>query len=585
MTEHRSPSAQQTSHDDLSQEQDIMQPWLKNYPTDVPHELGEFEFENLGEYLEDIFTRYAALPAFTNFGVTLTFADIKQRSQVFAAYMTQVLGYKKGDRFAIMMPNLLQFPIVYYACLQAGIEVVNINPLYTARELEHQLHDSEVKGIIIAENFAHTLADVREQLPKLKHIIISRIGDELGALKGMLANIIVRYVKKLVPNYYFESTIDYKHIIREGGKLTFVPADVAYDDVAMLQYTGGTTGVAKGAMLTHRNLLANAKQIDFWIGSRVTEKSVILITALPLYHVFCCTVNTLCFPSRAMHTILITNPRDMKSFVKTLKKYPFTVMTVVNTLLKGLLHAPGFKELDFSSLKFVVAGGMPLEKIVAEQWKAVTGNVVIEGYGLTETSPIVTVNLLDNSDYTAGIGYPLPGTYVSIRDEDGEPVACNTAGEMWVKGPQVMKGYWKQEKESKNVLSEDGWLKTGDMAIMDERGFLRIVDRKKEMILVSGFNVYPSEIENVILEFEDILEVACVGIPDAKTGERVKAFIVLKENRQKNEQTLRAYLRENLTAYKRPKEIEYIDELPKSSVGKILRKELVKREKLKNKYK
>lgn len=553
-------------------------PWLAHYPAAVPHDLGEFEFNNIGEYLHDMFSRYRDLPAYTNYEKTLTFGQIEEKARDFAAYLTKGLGYQPGDRFAIMMPNLLQFPIAFYGCLLAGVEVVNVNPLYKARELEHQLHDSGAKGILIAENFAHTLAEARHQLPELNDIMVTRFGDELGFVKGSIINITVRYILRLVPNYHFTEVIDYKKAMIKAKSLEFAPPELSLDDVAMLQYTGGTTGVAKGAMLTHKNLLANAKQIKFWIDDAITEQSLVLITALPLYHVFCCTVNCLCFPSLGMHTVLITNPRDMKSFVKTLKKYPFAVMTVVNTLLKGLLHAPGFKDLDFSNLQFVVAGGMALEKVVAEQWQEVTGNVVIEGYGLTETAPLVSVNLLFNDNYTGGIGYPVPGTTVSIRDEKGAVVPYGEPGEMWVKGPQVMKGYWKQAQETKDSFSKDGWFKTGDMATMDERGFLTIVDRKKDMVIVSGFNVYPSEVEAVILEHQDVLEVACIGLPSEDTGEMVKAFIVLKEGRTLTEKTLREFVKEGLTRYKRPKRYEFVEELPKSNVGKILRRELIRME-------
>ncbi|MBV7435056.1 AMP-binding protein [Cardiobacteriaceae bacterium TAE3-ERU3] len=549
-------------------------PWLQNYPEGRPGDIPVFRYNNLAEYLREVFSKYKTLPAFTNFGVTKSFGEIENAASAFAAYLQKELGYKKGDRLAIMMPNLIQFPVCMYGCILAGVEVVNVNPLYTARELEHQLHDAEVKGIVIAENFAHTLADVHAQLPALKNIIVTKFGDELGFLKGFALNFAIRHIKKLVPNYYLPEVIDYKVVIDKGRKLSLDEVALELDDVAMLQYTGGTTGVAKGAMLTHRNILANVEQIDLWIGDEVNEESMILITALPLYHIFCCTVNCLLFPGKAMHSILITNPRDMKSFVKTLGKYPFAVMTGVNTLFKGLLHAEGFDKLDFSTLQFVISGGMPLEKVVSQHWQEVTGNVLVEGYGLTETSPVVCVNWLYNDHYTDSIGYPLPSTEIMLSDEEGNPVGIDEPGEMWVRGPQVMKGYWNQPQENKNSITEDGWLKTGDMAKMNEHGMFKIVDRKKDMILVSGFNVYPTEVEGVLMEHPAILEVGCASVPSDDTGEAVKAYIVLKKGKKVSVDELKKFAKENLTGYKRPKHYQFCDELPKSNVGKILRRKL-----------
>lgn len=555
---------------------EIKTPWLAYYPEWLPKHFEALKFNNLSDFVIQMCRAYRDRPAYTNFGSTLTFDDIDRKSSILAAYLQQKLGYQKGDRLAIMMPNLLQYPITLYACFKAGIIAVNVNPLYTARELEHQLRDADVRGIVIAENFAHTLADVCAHLPSLKDIIITQFGDELGWGKGMIVNFVVRYIKQLVPNYYFEQSINYKHIFL-SSELPFQAPEIDLDDIAVLQYTGGTTGIAKGAMLTHRNLLANIQQVTYWVGKGIDKPGMICITPLPLYHIFCCTVNAMCLPSLGMHNVLITNPRDTKSFVRTLKSYPFSVMTGLNTLFRGLLRSPNFKNLDFSHLRFVVSGGMPLDKGVADEWQNVTGNVIIEGYGLTETSPIVTANLLYNEGFTNGIGYPVSETLVKICDENGMPVETGAIGELWVKGPQVMKGYWRQPQETEESL-KDGWFKTGDMATMDARGFCRLVDRKKDMVLVSGFNVYPSEVESVLNAHSDVLESAVIGIPYEKTGEAVKAFVVLKPEKKLTEEELRHYARANLTGYKRPKFYEFRSELPKSNVGKILRRDLMREE-------
>ena len=548
-------------------------PWLAHYPPHVPAQLPERRFAHLGDYLEDMFVRFGRARGFTNFGTTLSFADVEERSRAFAAYLQRVLGYKPGDRLALMMPNLLQFPIVFYGCLRAGIVVVNVNPLYTAHELKHQLMDAEVKGIVIAENFARTLSEIHGSLPSIEHVILTRFGDELGALKGKAVNRIVRYVKRLVPHHDLYNIISYCHIIREGRKLAFAPPALTADSIAMLQYTGGTTGLAKGAILSHGNILANVQQVDFWIGSELDKPGEVLITALPLYHIFCCTVNALCFPGRGLHSILVTNPRDMPTFVKILRKYPFAVITGVSTLFKGLLQQRGFKSLDFSRLRFTVAGGMPLERSVSEQWRSITGNVIIEGYGLTETSPVVCVNALYGKGYSGNIGYPLPSTDISLRDNDGQEVASGEEGELWVRGPQVMQGYWRQEGESAHALA-DGWFKTGDIARMNGDGQFRIVDRKKDMILVSGFNVYPNEVEAVLSGHPAVLEVGCCGAPSKDSGEVVKAYIVVREGRETSVEELKAYARQHLTAYKCPKAYQFCRELPKSNVGKILRRKL-----------
>lgn len=553
-------------------------PWLTEYPKEIPYEIVNYPHKNLYQFIQSLAQQYGKSPAFTNFNTTLSFNDTIARSQAFASYLQQKLGYQKGDRFAIMLPNLLQYPIVLYACLMSGIVAVNVNPLYTARELRHQLQDAQVKGIIIAENFAHIFAEVQNELPHIQDVIITRFGDEHTFIKGTIINVILRYIKKLVPPFHIENALNYHDIIRQGKQLRLTPPELALDDVALLQYTGGTTGLAKGAILTHKNLLANIYQVDAWIGSDVKEAELICITPLPMYHIFCCTVNALCFPSKGMHSILITNPRDITSFIKTLKKYPFHVMTGVNTLFKGLLNAPEFEQCPFSNVRFVIAGGMPLEKVVADKWQAVTGNVIIEGYGLTETSPIVFVNFLKNDSYTGGCGYPIPSTEISVRNEEGEEQPVGEPGQLWVKAPQVMQGYWNQPEETAKTLI-DGWLDTGDICTMNEKGFFKIVDRKKDMILVSGFNVYPTEVEAVLSEHPGVQEICVIGLPCETTGEQVKAYVVPRTGSNLNIDQLKGFANENLTGYKRPKIYEFINELPKSNVGKVLRRALHDREK------
>lgn len=557
-------------------------PWLSQYHSDTPHHLPAAEYMNLAEFIEKMVERYGELPAFSNFNTSLSFQTLLRRAKAFAAYLQQELGYQKGDRLALMMPNILQYPVVLYACYLSGIAVVNINPLYTARELKHQLKDSGARGIVIVENFAHTFAQVQSELPQVKDVIITRFGDEHHFLKAWMVNFVVKYVRKLIQPFQIERALSYKEIMAKGMQLSFQPVEIAANDIAMLQYTGGTTGVAKGAMLSHANLLANIAQVKAWVGSAIKEPSLICITPLPLYHIFCCTVNALCFPSLGMHNILVTDPRDMKSFIGILKRYPFTVMTGLNTLFKGLLNQKDFAQLDFSKVRFVVSGGMPLEKIVSEQWQKVTGNVMIEGYGLTETSPIVCANLLENKQFTDGIGYPMPDTEISIRDNQDNPLPVDEAGELWVRGPQVMIGYWNQTEESQKALTADGWFKTGDIARMNAQGFVKIVDRKKDMILVSGFNVYPNEVEAVLSEHPAVHECAVISVKHSNTGEAVKAFIVAKGNQQISEHELREFAKQHLTNYKRPKIYEFIDELPKSNVGKVLRRKLSESERQKN---
>ena len=559
---------------------DIPRPWLASYRAEVPHDCAGGEYPNLAAFLEAMFARHAALPAFSNFRRTLSFAEIGERARAFAAYLRHDLGYQPGDRLALMMPNILQFPICLYGCMLAGVVVVNVNPLYTARELEHQLNDSGARGIVLAENFTRSVAEVRPQVPGLKDIIVTCYGDEMGWFWSPIVDFYVRHIGKLVPKYYLPGVIPFKKLLKTGRTLPFTPYDARPDDMAMLQYTGGTTGVAKGAMLSHANLLANAGQIKLWITGGNIGPGDVLITALPLYHIFCCTINSLGFSSCGVHAVLVTNPRDIKSFVTILRRHPPTMITGLNTLFKTLLNTPAFRQLDFSRLRYVIAGGMPLEKTVSDEWQALTGNVIVEGYGLTEASPLVCVNHMDTAAYNGTIGYPMPGTDVTLRDDNGALVPPGEPGEMWIRGPQVMQGYWQQPDETRRVL-EDGWLKSGDIAVMRPDGALKIVDRKKDMILVSGFNVYPSEVEAVLAQHPAVLEVACIGVPCDGSGERVKACIVVRPGEKLTVEALQKFASANLTGYKRPKAYEFFDSLPKSNVGKILKRELLAREKAK----
>lgn len=546
--------------------------WLQHYPVDVAKELPPIAHSNLADFLQEMFEKFADKEGFRNFERSLTFAEMGERARAFAAYLQQA-GYKKGDRLALMMPNILQYLVALYGAFMAGVIVVNVNPLYTPDELRMQLLDSEVRGILVAENFAHTLSVVKKDLPALREVFITKLGDELGVFKGLAVNLAAKYLTKMVSDYELPEAVFYKEMLNKGRSYQLVKPSLQLDDVAVLQYTGGTTGIAKGAILTHANLLANTMQIGAWLGKEKAEGEV-LITALPLYHVFSFMVNGLTLPARGMRSVLITNPRDLKGFVRTLSKHPFSVMTGVNTLFKGLLNQAEFARLDFSYLRFVVAGGMPLEQGVSERWHSMTGNMIIEGYGLTE-APVSIVNFLFNDAYTGGIGYPITGTEVSIVDSYGHEVGVGEVGELRIRGPHVMRGYWRQTGETEQVIDEQGWLATGDVVTMDERGFLRLVDRIKDMILVSGFNVYPSEVEAVLASHPAVFEVACVGVASEESGEQVKAFIVLRDGEFTTKDELRNYVKTRLTPYKRPKEYEFLDALPKSNVGKILRRELV----------
>lgn len=545
--------------------------WLKSYPPGVPAEADVDAYESIVALYEESVRRFADRPAYANFDVTITYREMDERARALAAYL-QGLGLDPGDRVAIMMPNLLSNPISIFGVLLAGLTVVNTNPLYTARELEHQLSDSGARAIVILENFAHTLTEVIGRT-KVEHVILVRMGDGLGFPKSALVNFVVRRVKKLVPPFHLPGAVPFARALKEGVGRTLRTATPGRGDVAFLQYTGGTTGVAKGAMLSHGNVVANLQQTSAWIGGQFEPGREVLVTALPLYHIFSLVANCLTGMKYGALNVLITNPRDMPVFVKTIAKLGFTVMTGVNTLYNGLLNTPGFEAVDFSKLKLAIAGGMAMQRGVAERWHAATGVPVIEAYGLTETSPGAVVNRLDQREFTGSIGLPLPSTEVSIRDDAGTEVGIDTPGELCLRGPQVMQGYWGRPEATAEVLSEDGWLRTGDMAAIDADGSLRIVDRKKDMIIVSGFNVYPNEIEEVVALHPGVLEVGAVGVPDERAGEVPKIVVVRKDADLSAEQIV-AHCRKHLTGYKVPRHVEFRDELPKTNVGKVLRRAL-----------
>jgi long-chain acyl-CoA synthetase len=551
---------------------DNQRPWLTSYPPSVPAEIDTSVYSSIVEVLETACDRFRHRPAFANMGRELSYDDIDQLSKHFASYLLNELKLSKGDRVAIMLPNVLQYPVALFGALRAGLTVVNTNPLYTARELRHQLHDSGASAIIVLDNFAATLAEVLHDTP-IKHVITTALGDLIGSPKGAIVNFVVKHVKKLVPPYSIPQAVRFKKALAIGSRRAPAKASVGHDDLAFLQYTGGTTGVAKGAMLTHKNLVANMQQASAWIGTTLHEGEEIIITAIPLYHIFALTANCLVFMKTGGLNYLITNPRDMKGFVKELGNVRFTAMTGVNTLFNGLLNTPGFEKLDFSTFRFTMGGGMAVQRVVADRWKKVTGVTLVEAYGLTETSPAACINPLDLPAYNGSIGLPVPSTDASVHDDDGKQLAVGEAGELCLRGPQVMKGYWQRPDETAKVITPDGWLHTGDIAKMDEKGYFYIVDRKKDMILVSGFNVYPNEIEDVVAQIPGVLEVAAVGVPDEKSGEAVKV-VVVKKDPSLTADAIRAYCKENLTGYKHPKYIEFRDSLPKTNVGKILRREL-----------
>jgi long-chain acyl-CoA synthetase len=543
--------------------------WLKSYPPGVPAEIDPAEYRSLVELFEKGIREFAERPAFSNMGKTLTYAELDAQSRAFGAWL-QAKGLGKGARVALMMPNCLQYPVAMFGTLRAGCTVVNVNPLYTPRELEHQLKDSGAEVIVILENFGRVLQEVRSKTP-LKHVVVTSLGEMLG-LKGVIVNLVVRKVKKMVPPYELPGAVGFKEVLHLGKNRTLATPALGHADIAFLQYTGGTTGVSKGAILTHRNVIAALLQYTAWLKPAMTGRPVI-ITALPLYHIFSLTVNCLVMMVVGGENVLITNPRDIPGFVKELARHKYTMISGVNTLFNALLNNPQFAKLDFSSVKAAIGGGMAVQKAVAERWKQVTGTTLIEGYGLTETAPSATANPLDLPDFTGTIGVPMPSTDIVLRDDAGREVPLGEAGEICIRGPQVMAGYWHSPDETAKVLGEDGFLHTGDIGRMDEKGFIRIVDRKKDMILVSGFNVYPNEIEEVVMMHPGVLEVAAIGVPDEHSGEVPKVFVV-KKDPGLTEADVLEHCRKMLTGYKRPKYVEFRSELPKTNVGKILRRAL-----------
>ncbi len=549
----------------------VERPWLDHYPAGVPAQIDLTEYASVVEVLDRAIDSFRDRPAFANFGKSLTYGEIDTLSAQFAAYLLGELQLRKGDRVAIMMPNCLQYPIATFGVLRAGLTVVNTNPMYTARELRHQLVDSGATALLVLDNFGDT---VEEVLPDtaVKTVITTGLGDLLG-VKGKVMNFALKYIKKMVPEYRIQGAIRFTDTLKLGERHTLPDIDVGPEDVAFLQYTGGTTGVAKGAMLTHCNMVANMQQASAWIGTNVQLGRELIITALPLYHIFALTANGLVFMKFGGLNYMITNPRDMPGFVKELKKIPFTAITGVNTLFNGLLNTPGFEDIDFSKLRMTLGGGMAVQRSVAERWKKATGCTLIEAYGLTETAPAACINPMNLADYNGSIGLPIPSTDACIKDEEGNMLPVGEVGELCLKGPQVMKGYWQRPQETADVMDDDGWLHTGDIAKMDENGFFYVVDRKKDMILVSGFNVYPNEVEDVVAMMPGVLEVAAIGVPDEHSGEVVK-LVVVKKDPTLTAAQITAFARENLTGYKRPKFIEFRTELPKTNVGKILRREL-----------
>ncbi|WP_027142139.1 long-chain fatty acid--CoA ligase [Mesorhizobium sp. WSM3626] len=550
-------------------------PWLNSYPKNMPAEIGALPYSSIGDFLVGACKQFAGQPAFTCMGKSITYAELERLSAAFGAYL-QSTGLQKGARVALMMPNVLQYPVAMMAVARAGFTVVNVNPLYTPRELEHQLKDSGAQAIVILENFASTLQAVVART-SVKHVMVAAMGDLLGGLKGSIVNLVVRRVKKMVPAWSLPGHVKFNAALKAGRGMAFKPATVAASDVAFLQYTGGTTGISKGATLSHSNVLANVAQNALWLQDAYTVKPkpahLNLVCALPLYHIFALTVNALMGMQMGGQNILIPNPRDIPSFVKEMGKYPIHIFPGLNTLFNALLNNEDFRKLDFRPLLLTLGGGMAVQKGVAERWKALTGCPISEGYGLSETSPVATANKFSSGDFTGTIGLPLPSTEITIRDDDGNNVPLGEVGEICIRGPQVMAGYWNRPDETAKVMTEDGFFKSGDMGFMDERGYTKIVDRKKDMILVSGFNVYPTELEEVVAAHPGVLEVAAIGVPDEHSGEVPKLFIVKKDPALTAE-AITAFCRENLTGYKRPRYIEFRTELPKTPVGKILRRAL-----------
>ncbi|MGA9573752.1 MAG: AMP-binding protein [Lysobacterales bacterium] len=546
-------------------------PWLNSYPPGVPAHIDLSGYRSIVDVLEQSCSTYKDRMAYHNMGAELSYSELDYLTRNFAAAL-QDMGLQQGDRIAMMMPNILQYPVALFGALRAGLIIVNTNPMYTARELRHQLVDAGARAIVVVENFASVLESVRDEVP-LEHIITTAVGDLLDFPKSLLVNFVLRYVKKKVPAWKLPGSEKFQDVLDRGKKLPLKPVNIAFEDTAFLQYTGGTTGVAKGAMLTHRNIVANLLQARAWLAQLDVESRETIITALPLYHIFALTANCLTFIYLGGSNVLITDPRDMDGFVKELSRHAFTAITGVNTLFNSLLHTNGFADLDFSNLKMTLGGGMAVQKAVAEHWKKVTGVPLIEAYGLTETSPAACINPITLKEYNGYIGLPISSTDAAIMNDNGEFLPVGETGELCIRGPQVMKGYWQRPEATAEVLDADGWLHTGDIAVMSESGYFKIVDRKKDMILVSGFNVYPNEIEDVLALHPKVLEVAAVGVPDEKSGEVVSIFVVKKDPSLTKEEVI-DFCKENLTGYKRPRYVEFLDELPKSNVGKILRREL-----------
>ena len=546
-------------------------PWLSAYPEEVPAEIDPEGYASLKALIERSFSEFTALPAFSNAGTRISYGETDELSRHFAAFL-QARGLRHGDRIAIMMPNLLQYPVAVFAALRAGLVVVNVNPMYTPRELEHQLKDSGAKAILVLENFAHTVEQVVQDTD-VETVIVTEIGDQFPLFKRVLFNFVVRRVKKMVPQWNIAGTIRYRAAMAQGQRASFEDVEVTGEDIAFLQYTGGTTGVAKGAMLTHRNMVANILQISAWSKPWLEGPGDIGAAPLPLYHIFALSVNLFLFFELGGHDMLVTNPRDLPSFIKDLAREPVTLLTGVNTLFAALLESPDFQALDFSKLKICLGGGMAVQSDVAVRWKALTGQSLCQGYGLTETSPVVTANPLDGREFNGSVGLPIPSTDVEIRDDDGNTLTMGEIGEICVRGPQVMRGYWQRPGATAEILSGDGWLQTGDIGRMDEEGFFYIEDRKKDMIIVSGFNVYPNEVEDVATGHPGVLEAAAIGIPHEQSGEAVRLFVVRRDPELTADDII-AHCRENLTGYKIPREVVFRDDLPKTNVGKILRREL-----------
>ncbi|MFB3125550.1 MAG: AMP-binding protein [Woeseiaceae bacterium] len=547
--------------------------WLESYPDGVPEEIPTPEAKSVRDLIDSALTAFADRPCFTNMGTTLTYRDLDKLSMQFACYLQQTLRLIKGERVAIMLPNVLQYPVVLCGIFRAGLVAVNVNPLYTARELKHQLSDSGARCIVVLENFAHTLEDVIDETG-VDYVVTTQVGDLLKFPKNILINIVLKRIRKAVPPYSLSHSVKLRSALKTGRHGELVTVELGYADIALLQYTGGTTGLAKGAMLSHRNLVFNVHQAKAWeAGIFDNAVPLVAITALPLYHIFSLQSNCLAIIHKGGENILITNPRDFPAFVKELSRHQFVYFTGVNTLFTALLNTRGFADLDFTSLRLTIGGGMAVQEAVARQWKEVTGTTIIQGYGLTETSPTAIVVPLQSEEFTGTIGLPIPSTEVRICDDDGADVPLGDLGEICIRGPQVMEGYWQRPEETALVMLPGGWFRTGDIGRMDEGGFVYIEDRKKDMILVSGFNVYPNEIEGVVVEMDGVLEAAAIGIPNERSGETVKLYVV-KSDESVTANDIVRYCRENLTGYKVPKEIEFRDDLPKTNVGKILRREL-----------